>query len=192
MRAVGSPGIANGAPTAENGDRVDLSEIYNENYRSLVRFLYRRTGDQAVAEDLAQEAFVRAIEHEPERPRAWLFQVAANLARDDHRRRAVRRRHLALVGSERGTIAGGGQAPPDVVLERKEKAERVHAALEELAPNDRDGLLLREEGLSYDEIAEALGLSKGSVGTTLSRARARLATAYEKLEATGSESDVAH
>jgi len=171
---------------------VDLSEIYNENYRPLVRFLYRRTGDQALAEDLAQEAFVRAIEHQPEQPRAWLFQVAANLARDDYRRRAVRRRHLALVGNERGVVASGGQAPPDMALERKEQTERVRAALEELAPNDRDGLLMREEGLSYEEIAEALGLSAGSVGTTLSRARTRLAAAYEKLAATGSEDDVAH
>ena len=171
---------------------MDLSEIYNENYRPLVRFLYRRTGDQARAEDLAQEAFVKAIEHRPEQPRAWLFQVAANLARDDHRRRAVRRRHLALVGNQRGEVTGVGQAPPDLALERKEQTERVRAALDELAPNDRDGLLMREEGLSYDEIAEALGMSKGSVGTTLSRARARLASAYEKQAATGGENDVAH
>ena len=62
-------------------------------------------------------------------------------------------------------MTGVGQAPPDLALERKEQTERVRAALDELAPNDRDGLLMREEGLSYDEIAEALGMSKGSLGT---------------------------
>ena len=68
----------------------------------------------------------------------------------------------------------------------------VRAALEELAPNDRDGLLLREEGLSYEEIAEVLGLSEGSVGTTLSRARSRLTVAYQRLEAAGSQNDASH
>jgi RNA polymerase sigma-70 factor (ECF subfamily) len=181
---------AGGARDGERDDSVDLSEIYNENYRSLVRFLYRRTGDQALAEDLAQEAFVRAIEHQPAQPRAWLYQVAANLVRDDFRRRAVRRRHLELVGDERGAVPAA--AAPDIAYQRSETIRRVRAALAELTPTDRDGLLLHEEGLSYEEIAEVLGLSKGSVGTTLSRARARLAAAYEKLETTGSQRDAAH
>jgi RNA polymerase sigma-70 factor (ECF subfamily) len=173
---------------------VDLSQVYSEHYRSLVRFLYRRIGDQALAEDLAQEAFVRAIEHQPERAKSWLFQVAANLARDDFRRRAVRRRHLELVGNERGALTAGvtESARPDVTFERDEAAALVRAALEELSPNDRDGLLLREEGFSYDEIAEVLGISSSSVGTTLSRARSRLAAAYERLAQTGSQTDAAH
>ena len=186
--------LPSGGAQSASGQRektsVDLSEVYSEHYRSLVRFLYRRTGDQALAEDLAQEAFVRAIEHRPEQPKAWLFQVAANLARDDYRRRAVRRRHLALVGNDAGSVASGA-ARPDIALERNESAARVRAALAELAPNDRDGLLLKEEGLSYDEIAEILGLTRASVGTTLSRARRRLAAAYERLEAEGSENDAA-
>ena len=173
---------------------MDLSQVYSEHYRSLVRFLYRRSGDQALAEDLAQEAFVRAIEHQPEQPKAWLFQVAANLMRDDFRRRAVRRRHLELVGSERGAVPTGASesTPPDLALQRSEAAGLVRAALDELAPNDRDGLLLREEGLSYDEIAEVIGLSKGSVGTTLSRARSRLTAAYQRLEAEGSRNNASH
>jgi RNA polymerase sigma-70 factor (ECF subfamily) len=192
--------VRDGAPDAttklQKETDVDLSQVYSEHYRSLVRFLYRRTGDQALAEDLAQEAFVKAIEHQPERPKAWLFQVAANLVRDDFRRRAVRRRHLELVGSERGAVSAGAgsgtPAQPDVALERSETAARVRAALDGLAPNDRDGLLLCEEGLSYDEIAAVLGISKSSVGTTLSRARSRLAAAYEKLETAGSQTDAAH
>ena len=79
---------------------MDLSQVYREHYRSLVRYLYRRIGDQARAEDLAQEAFVRALEHEPADPRPWLFTVATNLARDEGRRSAVRRRHLSLDKAE--------------------------------------------------------------------------------------------
>jgi len=159
---------------------LDLSQVYREHYRSLVRFLYRRIGDQARAEDLAQEAFVRALEHRPTKPRAWLFTVAANLARDEGRRTAVRRRHLTLVKAE--AAAAPPQPGPEAALERSAKVRRVRAALARLTERDRDALLLWEEGFSYDEIAAVLGLSRGSVGTTLARARNRLATAYADLE----------
>ncbi|MFQ5744611.1 MAG: RNA polymerase sigma factor [Acidobacteriota bacterium] len=171
---------------------MDLSQVYRQHYRSLVRYLYRRTGDQGRAEDLAQEAFVRAIEHCPSQPRAWLFQVATNLARDEGRRQSTHRRHLTLIRSQ----ASPAPTPPDIALERREKVLRVRAALAELSPRDRDGLLLWEEGFSYEEIARVLDLSLGSVGTTLSRARSRMAEAYKRLDATaievaGSKTDAA-
>jgi RNA polymerase sigma-70 factor (ECF subfamily) len=170
---------------------LDLSQVYREHYRSLVRFLYRRIGDQARAEDLAQEAFVRALEHRPERPRAWLFTVAVNLARDEGRRGAVRRRHLELVKG--GAIASDPPPGPEAGLEREEAVRRVRAALDRLTERDRDALLMWEEGFSYDEIAESLELARASVGTTLSRARARLAEAYrEETEQEGRDEDVAH
>lgn len=167
---------------------MDLHQIYREHYRSLVRFLYRRLGDRARAEDLAQEAFVRAIEHRPAKPRAWLFAVAANLARDEGRRSSVRRHHLSLVKAESRPAEPG----PEVALERRETVRRVRAALAGLAERDREALLLWEEGLSYDEIAGVLGLSRGSIGTTLARARGRLAAAYEGLGNKGCDEDVAH
>jgi RNA polymerase sigma-70 factor (ECF subfamily) len=169
---------------------VDLSQVYREHYRSLVRFLYRRIGDQARAEDLAQEAFVRAIEHQPTRPRAWLFTVAANLARDEGRRASIRRRHLTLIKAE--AESRQPEPGPDVALERREKVRRVQSALAQLAERDREALLLWEEGFSYDEIAGILGLSRGSIGTTLARARTRLAAAYRELASEGSDEDVAH
>lgn len=168
---------------------LDWSEVYREHYGSLVRFLYRRTGDQARAEDLAQEAFVRALEHRPDRPRAWLFTVALNLARDEGRHESVRRRHLRLLKGE--AEGATGEPPPDVTVERRETIERVRAALTRLGERDRDALLLREEGFSYDEIADQLGLSPGSIGTTLARARARLVEAYERLERKRDDRDVA-
>lgn len=170
---------------------MDLSQVYREHYRSLVRFLFRRIGDQARAEDLAQEAFVRALEHQPSRPRAWLFTVATNLARDEGRRAAVRRRHLTLIQAE--ADARPSEPPPDVVLERRDDVRRVRAALARLGERDREALLLWEEGFSYDEIAEVLGLSRGSIGTTLARARTRLAAAFEETisKNEGSEEDVA-
>nr|NIQ52085.1 sigma-70 family RNA polymerase sigma factor [Gemmatimonadota bacterium]NIU75341.1 sigma-70 family RNA polymerase sigma factor [Gammaproteobacteria bacterium]NIX23680.1 sigma-70 family RNA polymerase sigma factor [Actinomycetota bacterium] len=117
---------------------MDLSGIYREHYRSLVRFLYRRIGDQARAEDLAQEAFVRALEHQPSKPRAWLFTVAANLARDEGRRASVRRRHLTLIKAE--ASARPPEPPPDVAMERRETIHRVQRALAELTERDREAL----------------------------------------------------
>lgn len=168
---------------------MDLSQVYREHYRSLVRFLYRRIGDQARAEDLAQEAFVRALEHQPSRPRAWLFTVAANLARDEGRRAAVRRRHLTLIKAEVETRPP--EPGPEVALQRREVVSRVRAALARLAERDREALLLWEEGFDYDEISQVLGLARGSIGTTLARARTRFAAAYEELDSEGSDEDVA-
>jgi RNA polymerase sigma-70 factor (ECF subfamily) len=169
---------------------LDLHQLYREHYRSLVRFLYRRIGDQARAEDLAQEAFVRAIEHHPEKPRPWLFAVASNLAKDEGRKSSVRRHHLTLIKGE--TKSQPAVPGPEVALERQETVRRVRTALAELRKRDREALLLWEEGLSYDEIAGILDLSRGSIGTTLSRARSRLAEAYARLESKGSDQDVAH
>jgi RNA polymerase sigma-70 factor (ECF subfamily) len=66
-------------------------------------------------------------------------------------------------------------------LERAQDAALARRAVNALAERDRLALLMREEGLSYDEIAQALQLSVGSIGTTLARARRRLVEQYEAL-----------
>ena len=158
---------------------VNWAEVYEATYRELVRFLYRKVWDVERAQDLTQEVFVRALRHEPESPRAWLFHVANNLARDEARKAITRREHLKLLRSE---------ASADVVMEgademeRSERIEAIREALEQLSERDRDALLLWEAGLSYTEIARELGLSVGAVGTTLARARQRLVRAYNALE----------
>jgi RNA polymerase sigma factor (sigma-70 family) len=153
---------------------ADLAQLFNQYYGSLVRMLYRRTGDRDRAEDLAQETFARAVSAPPDNPRPWLFAVALNLVREDGRRASTRGRRLELLRNE-----DGPRAPtPDVVYEQNEEAGRVRAALATLKERDREALLLKAEGFNYDEIAEALGLARGAVGTTLARARRRLVDAY--------------
>ena len=153
----------------------DLAEIYRTTYRALVRFLYRKVWDADRAEDLAQEAFSRALEHRPENPRGWLFVVAANMARDEARRAVRERRHLTLLKHE-----SPASAPPvDEALHAELEQARVRGALDELTPRDREVLLLWDSGLSYDEIAAHSGLARSAVGTTLARARRRLVEAYE-------------
>jgi len=141
--------------------------------------LVRRTGDPERALDLAQEVWVRALEAPPHNPRPWLFAVALNLARDDCRRAARQGRRLELWKSEEGDRLA---PPPDVQFDGDERTARVRAALERLKETDRAALLLKAEGMSYDEIASALGLAKGAIGTTLARARRRLVEAYRQLE----------
>jgi RNA polymerase sigma-70 factor (ECF subfamily) len=141
--------------------------------------LTRRTGDPAHAEDLVQEVFVRAMESPPANPRPWLFAVALNLARDGSRAAARQDRHLTLLAGEH---AGDSAPAPDEELERRERVAAVRAALETLTETDRSALLLKAEGLSYDEIAAALGLAKGAIGTTLARARKRLVEVYRAKE----------
>ena len=143
--------------------------------------MYRRTGDRDRAEDLVQDVFVRALEAPPLNAKPWLFAVALNLARDDGRRAATRARKLELL---RGEAAGAAAPAADQEAEGRETVAAVRAALEQLSETDREALLLKAEGFSYEEIASTLGLAKGAIGTTLARARRRLVEAYRALETT--------
>ena len=149
---------------------VPIEELFAQFHQPLVRMLYRRTGDQDRAEDLAAEVFSRALAAPPDNPRPWLFAVALNLVRDDGRRAVRQGRRLQLLKGESASSAG----PPDEDFERNEKTKAVQAALTELRDLDREVLLLKAEGFDYDEIAAATGLAKGAIGTTICRARKRL------------------
>jgi len=158
----------------------DADRLFRTYHAPLVRYLTRRLGDRDWAEEVAQETFLRALRQETiVNERAWLFAVATNLVRDEARKDARRRRHLALLAEQERDSA---VEPEPTTLERAQEAAMARKAVDALAERDRLALLMREEGLDYNEIAEALGLSPGSVGTTLSRARRRLVEAYEALQ----------
>lgn len=159
----------------------DLAQLYQTMYPAVVRFLYRKVWDQDRAEDLAQEVFIRAMAHNPEKPRAWIFAVAANIARDEARAAIRRKRHLTLLSNEPATLS----QPParaDELVEREEEMSQVQEALGSLSQRDREVLLLWDAGLSYQEIASQTGLAVGAIGTTLARARRRLVEAYDQME----------
>ncbi|SRR5579883_375802 len=158
----------------------DVERLFHAYHGPLVRYLTRRLGDRDWAEEVAQETFVRALRQETiVNERAWLFAVATNLVRDEARKDARRRRHLALLAEqERESVT----EPAVTSLERAQEAALARRAVDALGERDRLALLMREEGLDYHEIAEALGLSIGSVGTTLARARRRLAESYEAIQ----------
>ena len=157
---------------------TDWASVYTATWSDLVRFLHHKVWDADRARDLAQEVFVRALDQDPDDPRAWLFTVAANLARDAARGDIRRRQHLELVKAEPQAT------PPDPAetAERQEQQTMVRAALGLLTERDREVLLLWDAGLDYDAIAQETGLQKSAIGTTLSRARKRLVEAYEQIE----------
>lgn len=170
----------NSPPSPAIGDAVDRAErLFREYHATLVRYLTRRLGDRDWAEEVAQETFVRALRQDTiVNERSWVFAVAHNLVRDGARRDARNRRHLELLAAESREAQ---VESVDLTLERAQDASMARKALEQLGERDRQALLLKEEGLDYGEIAEILQIEKSSVGTTLSRARKRLAESYEAL-----------
>lgn len=149
--------------------------VYAEWRLPVLRFVHRLTGDPHLAEDVAQEAFLRllATPGEVRAPGSWLFRTAANLVRDLGRRAATRQRaDLQLVDD------AVPPERPDDALERAESVRAVRAALDALGARDREVLLMREAGFDYDEIAATLGIQPQSVPTVVMRAMRRFRAAY--------------
>jgi len=158
-----------------------VERLFRLYHAPLVRYLTRRLGDRDWAEEIAQETFLRALRQETiSSERSWLFAVATNLVRDDARKQSRQRKQLELLRVE--AEAHVSVDPEPTSMERDEERALARQAVESLAEKDRLALLMREEGLDYDEIAAALNITRSSVGTTLSRARRRLAEQFEALQ----------
>lgn len=167
--------------------RTDWERVYRAHYREVVGFLSGMLLDRERARDLAQEAFARVLGREADNPRGLVFKTAANLARDEARMIVRRKRHLKLLRVEED-VRSEGPPSPSRELESKERAETVRAALETLSETDRQVLVLWNAGFDYREMAAQTGLSKGAIGTTLARAKKKLASACGAQE----ETDAAH
>ena len=157
---------------------LNPTKLFLEHYDGLYRYLVRLTGDPDLAADAAQEAFVRLVERPPQdrHVRAWLYAVATNVVRDTARARA---RWLTLLRAtpERAPVGDMGPAP-DAATESEERRRLVRAALDRLSWKERTVLLMREEGFKYHEIAQAVGVAPGSVGTLIARAVKRFTDTY--------------
>ena len=151
--------------------------LFDQEFPSLFRYLQRLTGDRDLADDLAQEVFVRLYQRAsfPDDTRGWMGAVAHNLLRDQ-KRTAKRRLHLMVASPE--AVTPGRPANADENLLANERRQAVRGALDKLSERDRRMLLLRHEGYSYREIAHALGVNETSVGTLLLRATAAFHAAF--------------
>jgi RNA polymerase sigma-70 factor (ECF subfamily) len=155
---------------------VEFESLFQQLYPSLFRYLHRLTGDSDVADDIAQEAFVRLLKQSlPEAEvRPWLFTVAMNLVRD-HARKIERRQRLLTTAP----VMVSSFASPDEGVERSEQVQAVRVVLDQLSERDQQLLLMREEGFKYEEIAQVIGVAPASVGTLIARALRRFTDLYQ-------------
>ena len=159
-------------------DADSFSALYGSLQPSLVRYLERMVGDADIAQDVAQEAFVRLLRRtdlDGDDARLWIFTVATNLVRD-HGRSVARRQRLLTARP----VKPSAPPAPDVEVERSERVQGVREALAQLSARDRQLLLLREEGFRYQEMAEAVGVAPGSVGTLIARALKKFEGIYRR------------
>lgn len=162
---------------ARQGHKTAFAELVLRYRRQVLAIAYRMTGSPAAAEDIAQEAFVRAWMgldglRDPQAFRAWLCRLAVNAAHDALRRTPEL---AALAGDE----PDGRPSPEQRTLVR-ERAEAVRRAVLDLPEQCRAALILREfEGLAYREIAQALDIPLGTVMSRLHYARRLLRTALD-------------
>lgn len=163
-------------------DRVNIRQLFERHYASLVWYLHARLGDRDLAEDLAQEAFVRLIDKSPRAPDAWLYVVAGNLARDAQRGNRRRSRHLAIVSSLHSGPAEPVDPAPraDAAMCSAEESALVRETLALLPERDAALLVMRSHDVSYREIAAAIGIAPTSVGPLLARAQQRFIRALGK------------
>ena len=169
------------------GDQEAYREIVDAYRDRIITVVARVAGPGADAEDLAQDAFLKAfaaLDRFDGRSAlfTWIYRIAVNTARDwvDYRRR---RPVVPLEGTFGGAAEPVDQsAPPGELAERDELRAAVRDAVERLAEPFRTTLILREmEGHSYEEVAEILGVSIGTVESRLFRARVKLRALLEQL-----------
>jgi RNA polymerase sigma-70 factor (ECF subfamily) len=168
------------------GDRGALSELVGRYHSPLCRFLYRHTGDRMLADDLVQETFARLLTHQgapPERFRAWIYTIAANLARDAFRS-AYHRREQADPFDSDELVAKEDAAqvrPLDEGLDRETDRRQVLDALLQLSPDHRAVVILRfYHELPLDEIATITGTPLGTVKSRLYYALKQLKGTLER------------
>jgi RNA polymerase sigma-70 factor (ECF subfamily) len=167
-------------------DPVAIGALVGAYSQRVFALLYRLTGSADVAEELVQETFLRVVRRISDyqnrgRFEAWLFRIAANLARDQHRR-TRRRATPGSLDSGPSSQPGPPCDPSDVSvrepgkqLEQAETDQRLHGALLRLGELDREIILLRHYSeLSFREIAELLGVPLGTALARAHRALSRL------------------
>jgi len=160
---------------ARRGDRNAFGELVSRYYPGVIRIVYRLCGDTGLAEDMAQEAFLRAWLALPSfRPqsslRNWLYRITVNATLD-----VLRRRKDEPLEDEADRMYADQAAGPETSLIEKERVALLRQAMHSLPEAARSVLVLREYGsLSYQEIASVLDIPVGTVMSRLNYARNRL------------------
>lgn len=158
---------------AVNGDAAAQRALYDAHVDRVYRLAWRVAGEEELARDFTQEAFIRAFDRLPTFRRessfgTWLYTIAMSVALNGIR--TVRRLRTREVALEHAESLGERRRTADPDLK-----DRLHAAIEGLPPGYRTVFLMHDlEGYTHEEIGEALGIQSGTSKAQLFRARARL------------------
>lgn len=148
-----------------------LAAAFEAYWAKVCATLYRLVGDWDEAEDLALEVFWR-LHVRPPRERdklsSWLYRVTTNVGLNALRSRKRRRQYEEA--AEALKLQQAAALDPEAEVERREARRHVRQVLAQMKPRAAQLLILRHSGLSYADIAAALGVASGSVGTLLARA----------------------
>jgi RNA polymerase sigma-70 factor (ECF subfamily) len=178
---------------ARSGDEGAFRTLVERHGRALFRLAYRMTGNEHDAEDVVQEAFLKAfrrLDQFEDRAHfgSWLYRIAANCAYDALRSRARREERSAIqepqdADDPLASVPAEGPSPERLVFSGQVQ-ERVHAAMARLSERERAAFVLRHfEQMSTREIGEALGLDEAAVKHSVFRAVRKLREALESLVA---------
>jgi RNA polymerase sigma-70 factor (ECF subfamily) len=193
----GSPGASNqGSPDAETaldnelieraraGDTASFRRLVERHQRRAFTIAVALVRDEEDAREVVQEAFIRVYRglaqfHGGSSFFTWLYRIVTNLSIDVMRRPARREQHLEDVleaaDTEDVQVASFDHGDPFLALHRSELRSAIQKALDELPPYHRGVIVMRElEGMSYEEMAEAMGVSKGTIMSRLFHARRKL------------------
>jgi len=168
---------------ARKGNDDAFAELVERYQRPVFNLCYRMLGNEAEAEDAAQETFWRAYQslHRYDDTRSfitWLLSIAAHYCIDQIRKRRMPQLSISLLPDEAAPDPLPG---PEMSATRREEETLLHALLEKLAPQDRAAIILRYwHEMSEDEIAASLGLTVSAVKSRLHRARRVLAEMWQK------------
>jgi RNA polymerase sigma-70 factor (ECF subfamily) len=167
----------------EADERTAFEATFQEHWERVYALVFRIVGDRDEAEDLALETFWRLHKRPPKRRdnlAGWLYRVATNLGLNALRARKRRQRYEQEAGMRH--LEAKPAANPAQEVERAEARARVRWVLTQIQPRSAKILLLRYSGLSYAEIAAAIGVSPNSVGTLLARTEREFEERYRALE----------
>ena len=176
------------AARAAEGSQRAFRELLERYERPVFSLVYRMVRDRGLAEDLTQEAFIRAFNaiggYNPSyKFSSWIFKIAHNLTIDHLRRKRIDTISLdgspdALTADEQARTRPIVESPderPDAYVENLELGSEIEAAVGRLRPHYRTVTLLRHvEGYSYNEISQIMDLPLGTVKTYIHRARLEL------------------
>jgi len=171
------------AATATAKEEIIFDEAFTLHHRTVFRTARSVVQNGALAEDVTQEVFLRLYNNldritDPEMLRPWLIRVALNVARNTVRGniRANTREENYVKETDDAT-----EFTAEKDYEQREQTREVQRALEKIKEPLRSCLVLKQQGLSYREIAESLSLNETSIGTFVARARNEFVRFYGKI-----------